>query len=155
MSFLYILDITPLSNVVVQSLSHVLLSATPWTAALQASLSFTISWSLLKLMSIGSVMPSNHLILCCPLVLLLSVFPSIGVFSNELALCIRWTEYWSFSFSISPFSEYSGLIFFRIDWFDLLPRDSQKSSPGLQFKSISSSVLSLLYGPILKSVNEC
>ena len=90
---------------------------TPWTAARQASLSITNSWSLLKLMSIDSVMPSNHLILCHPLILLPSIFPSIRVFSNELALCIRWPEYWSFS--ISPSNEYSGLIFFRIDWFDL------------------------------------
>ena len=93
---------------------------TPWTAAGQASLSFTISWSLLKLMSIESMMPSNHFILCHPLLFLPSTFPSIRVFSSELALCIRWLKYWSFSFSISPSSEYSGLISFRIDWFDLL-----------------------------------
>ena len=92
-------------------------SATPRTAAHQASLSFTISQSLLKIMSIKSVMPSNHLILCCPL-LLLSIFPSIGVFSYELSLCIRWLKYWSFS--ISPYSEYSGLISFRIGWLYLL-----------------------------------
>ena len=85
----------------------------------QVSLSFTISWSLLKLLSIELVMPFNHLVLCHPL-LLLSIFPSIKVFSNESALCIRWPKYWSFSFSISPSSEYSGLISFRIDWFDLL-----------------------------------
>ena len=106
--------------VAVQSLSHVQLFATLWTAARQASLPFTISWSLLKLMSIESVMPSNHLVLCRPLLLLPSVFPSIRVFSNELALRVRWPKYWSFSFSISPSSEYSGLISFRIDWFDLL-----------------------------------
>ena len=94
--------------VVVQALSHVWLFATPWTAARQASLSFTISWSLLKLMSIESVMPSNHLVLCCPLLLLPSVFPSIQVFNNELSLPIRWPKYWSFSFSISPSNEYSG-----------------------------------------------
>ena len=104
--------------VVVQSLSHVWLFATPWTAACQASLSFTISWSLLRLMSIELVMPSSHLILCHPLLLLPSVFPSIMVFSNESVLCIRWPKYWSFSFSISPSNEYS--ISFRIDWFDLL-----------------------------------
>ena len=92
----------------------------PWTAAPQASLSFTISRSLLKLMSIESMMPSNHLILCRPLLLLPSIFPSIRVFSNESALCIRWPNYWSFSFSISPSNKYSGLISFRIDWFDLL-----------------------------------
>ena len=94
------------------------LTVTPWTAACQTSLSFTISWSLLKLMSIKSVMPSNHLILCCPLFLLLSIFPSIRVFSNESVLPIRWPNYWSFSFSISPSNEYSGLISFRIEWFD-------------------------------------
>ena len=93
---------------------------TPWTAAHQASLSITNSGSLLKLMSIESVMPSNHLILCYPLLLLLSVFPSIRIFSNESVLSIRWPKYWSFSFSISPSNEYSGLISFRIDWFDLL-----------------------------------
>ena len=92
----------------------------PWTAALQASLSFTISQSLLKLMSIELVMPSNYLILCRPLLLVASVFPSIRVFSSESALHIRWPKYWSFSFSISPSREYAGLIPFRIDWFDLL-----------------------------------
>ena len=92
----------------------------PWTAARQASLSFTIFQSLLKVMSIELVMPSNHLILCCPFLLLLSIFPSIKVFSNALALHIRWPKYWSFSFSISPSNEYSGLISFRIDWLDLL-----------------------------------
>ena len=106
--------------VVVQSLSHVPVFATPWTAASQASLSFTISQSLLKLMSIESVMPSNHLILCCPLLLPPSIFSSIRVFSNESTLCLRWPKYWSFSFSISPSSEYSGLISFRTDWFHLL-----------------------------------
>ena len=106
--------------VVVQLLNHVQFFATPWTVAHQASLSFTISWSFLKLTSIESVMLSNHLILCHPLLLLPSVFPSIRVFSNELALHIRWPKYWNFSFSISPFGEYSGLISFRIDCFDLL-----------------------------------
>ena len=104
-------------TVVVQSLSHVRLFLTPWTAARQASLSFTISQSLFKFISVELVMPSNHLILCCPL-LLPSVFPSIGVFSNELVLRIMWPKYWSCSFS--PFNEYSGLISFRINWFDLL-----------------------------------
>ena len=107
------------SIVVVQSSSLVRLFAIPWTAAHQASLSFTISWSLLKLMSIESVMPSNNLILCCPL-LLPSIFPSIRVFSNESALYIRWPKDWCFSFSISPTNEYSGLNSFGIDWFDLL-----------------------------------
>ena len=92
----------------------------PLTAACQASLSITSFWSLLKFMSIESVMPSNHLILCCPLLLLPSIFPSIRVFSNESVLCIRWPKYWSFSFSISPSNEYSGLISFRVDWLDLL-----------------------------------
>ena len=104
----------------VQSLSRVRLFATPWPAALYASLSITNSQSLLALMAIESMMPSNHLILCCPLLLLSSIFPCIRVFSNESVLRIRWPKYWSFSFSISPSSEYSGLISFRIDWFDLL-----------------------------------
>ena len=104
----------------VQSLSHVRLFATPWTAACQASLSITNSWSLPKLMSIESVMPSNHLILCCPLLLPPSVFPSIRVFSNKSVLCIRWPKYWSFSFNITPSSEHSGLISFRMDCLDLL-----------------------------------
>ena len=103
----------------VQSLSHVQLFTTPWTAACQASLSITNSWSLLKLMSIELVMPSNHLILCHPLLLPPSIFPSIMVFSNELVLCIRWSKYWSFNFSISSSNEYSGLISFRMDWLDL------------------------------------
>ena len=105
---------------VVQLLGCVWLFATPWTAAHQVSLSFTTSQSLLKLMSFGSVMPSNHLILCSPLLLLHSLFPSITVFSNESALCNRGPKYWSFSFSISPFNEFSKLISFRIDWFYLL-----------------------------------
>ena len=103
-----------------QSLSCVWLFATPWTVARQSSLSFTISQSLLKLISIESMMLPNHLILCHPLLLLPSVFPSIKVFSNESDLLIRWPKYWSFSFSISPSNEYSGLISFRIHWFDLL-----------------------------------
>ena len=105
---------------VVQSLSHVQLFGTPWTVARQASLSFTLSWSLLKLTSVKLVIPSNHLILCHPLLLLPSIFTSIRVFSNESVLCIRWPKYWSFSFSISPSNEYSGLIFFRMAWSDLL-----------------------------------
>ena len=101
-------------------LSRVRLFATPWTAARQASLSIANSRTLLKLMSIKSMMPSNHIILCRPLLLLPSIFPSIRVFSNESVLHIRWPKYWSFSFSISPFNEYSGLISFRMDWLDLL-----------------------------------
>ena len=104
----------------VHLLSCVQLFVASWTAAHQASLSFTISWSLLKLMTIKSVMPSSHLILCCSLLLLPSIFPSLRVFSNELTPHIRWPKYWSFSFSISPSKEYSGLISSKIDWFDLL-----------------------------------
>ena len=115
------IDIYPqIHYIVVQSLSCVLLFATPWTAARQASLSFPISWSLLKFMFIESVRPSNHLVLCRPLFLLPSIFPSIEVFSNESALRIRWPKYWSFGFRISPSTEYSGLISFGIDRFDLL-----------------------------------
>ena len=108
-----------LSLVIVHSPSRVQLFATPWTAAHQFSLSPTISWSLPKFMSIALVMPSNHLILCHPL-LLPSIFPSLRVFCSELALCIRWLKYWSFSFNINPSNEYSGLTSFKIDWFDLL-----------------------------------
>ena len=126
---------------------------TPWTAVRQASLSITISQSLLKLMSIESVMPSNHHILCHSLLLLPSVFSSIRVFSNELPLCIRWTKYWSFSFIISPFNEYSGLVSLGFTgWISLLSKVSQESSLAQQFKSISSSALSLLYGPTLTSI---
>ena len=128
------------NTVVVQLLSHVWLFATPWTIACQASLFFTISQSLCKLMSIESVMPSNHLILCCPLLLLPSIFPSIRVFSNESVLHIRWPKYWSFSFSISPSNEYSGLISFRIDWFDLLAVQGTLKSL-LQHHSSKASIL--------------
>ena len=138
----------------VQSLSSVRLFATPWTAARQASLSITNSWSLLKLMSIESVMPSNHIILCHPL-LLPSIFPSIRVFSNESVLHIRWPKYWSFSFSISPSNEYSGLISFSMHWFDLLAiQGTLKSSPTPQFKSINSSALSFLHSPTLTSIHD-
>ena len=126
---------------VVQVLSCVRLLLTPQTAARQASLSITISQSLPKLMSIWVVMPSNHFILCSPLLFLPSLFPSIRVFSNESALHMRWPKYWSFSFSISPSNEYSGLISVSVVWFDLLAdRDSQESSPTLQLKSINSSI---------------
>ena len=137
----YILRVIKLWFISVQLLSHIWLFATPWTAAQQASLSITKSWSSLKLMSIESVMPSNHLILCCPLLLPPSIFPSITVFSNESILSIRWPKYWSFSFSISPFNEYLGLISFRIGLVGspCSPRDSQESSPTPQFKSINSS----------------
>ena len=110
----------PEAFIVFQSLSRVRFFATPWTAAHQASLSFIISQSLLKLMSVELVMPSNHLIFCCPHLLLPSKFPTSRVFSNESVLCIRWPKYWNFSFSISFSNEYSGLISFRMDWLDLL-----------------------------------
>ena len=122
-----------------QSLSHVWLFATPWIAACQASLSITNSWSLHKLMSIESVMPSNHLILCHSL-LLPSIFPSIRVFSNESALCIRRPKYWSFGFSISPSNEDPGLIFFRMDWLDLLAVQGTLKSL-LQHHSSKASIL--------------
>ena len=117
-------------EVVVQLLSHVQLFVTLWPVAHQASLSFTVSWTLLKPTSMESMMPSDHLILCHPLLLLPSIFPSLRVFSSESALHIRWPTYWSFSFSISPSSEYSGLISFRIDWLHLLAvqGNSQESS---------------------------
>ena len=122
--------------------SHSVLSdsVTPWTPARQASLSITISWSLLKLMSIASVMPSNYLILCLPLLLLPSIFPSIRVFSSESVLRIRWPKYWSFSFSISPSSEYSGLISLRIDWFEL-PAVQETLKSLLQHHSSKASIL--------------
>ena len=126
-------------SIVVQSFSHVRLSAIPWTAACQASLSFTISRSLLKLMSIEVGGPSNHLVLCHPLLLLPSIFPSIRVFSNEMALHIRWPKYWSFSFSISPSNEYSGLISFRIDWLNLLAVQGNLKSL-LQYHSSKASI---------------
>ena len=124
----------------VQLLSRVRLFVTPWIAAHQASLSITNSWSSLKLISIGLVMPSSYLILCCPLLLLSPVPPSIRVFSNESILHMRWPKYWSFSFSIIPSKENTGLISFRMDWLDLpcSPRDFQESSPTPQFKSINS-----------------
>ena len=122
----------------VQSLSHVRLFVTPWTAACQASLSITNSQNILKLMSIESVMPSNHFILCCPLLLLPSIFPSIRVFSNESVLHIRWPKYWSFSFSINPSNKYLGLISFRIDSFDLLAvQETLKSLPQHHSSKIS------------------
>ena len=123
-----------------RSLSYVRLFATPWTAALQASLSITNSQSLLKLVSIESMMPSNYLILCCPLLLLPSVFPNIRVFSSESVLRIRLPKCWSFSFGISPSNEYSGLISFRIDWFDLLAVQTQ-----MVYKTDLCNALCMLY----------
>ena len=124
----------------VQSLSHVRLFLTPWTAVRQASLSITNTRSLPKLMSIESVMPSNHLILCCPLLLSPSIFPSIRIFSNESVLHIRWPKNWSFSFNISPTNEYSGLISFRMDWLDLLAVQGTLKSL-LQHHSSKASIL--------------
>ena len=132
--------------------SHLVMSdsVTPWTTALQIFLSITNSWILLKLMSIELVTPSKHLILCHPLLLLLSAFSSIKVFSSELVLHIRWPKYWSFSFNISPSNEYSEQVSFRIDWFDLLSvQGTQEFSPTPQFKSINSLALSFLHSPTL------
>ena len=138
----------------VQSLSRVRLFATPG-AARQASLSITNSRSLRKLMSIKSVMPSSHLILCRPLLLLLPIPPSIRVFSNESTLHMRWPKYWSFSFSISPSNEHPGLVSFRMDWLDLLAvQGTLESSPTPQFKSINSSALCFLYSPTLTSIHD-
>ena len=123
--------------VVIQLLSRVQLFATTWTTACQASLSFTISQSLLKLMSIETVRPSNHIIPYCPFFLLPSIFPSVRVYSNESALHIRWSEYWSLSFSIRIYNEYSELIFFRIDWFDLAVQGALRSL--LQHHSLKTS----------------
>ena len=140
----------------VQLLSCIWLCVTPWTTARQASQSTTNSQSPPKPMSIESVMPSNHHILCHPLFLLSSIFPRIRVFSNESALRIRGPKYWSFSFNISPSNEHPGLISFRMDRFrsPCSPRDPQESSPTPQFKSINSSALSFLYSPALTSIHE-
>ena len=126
--------------VAVQSLSCVQLFVTPWTAVHQAPLSFTISWSLLKFVAIESVMLSNHLILCCPYLLLPSIFPSIRVFSNESVLCMRWPKYWRFSFSISPSNVHPGQISFRMDWLDLLVVQRSLKSL-LQHHSSKASIL--------------
>ena len=123
--------------------------------ARQASLSLSISRSLPKFLSITLVMPFNHLILCHPYLLLTSIFPSIRVFSNVLSLCIRWSKYWNFSFSISPSNEYSWLISFKADWFDLpAVQGTLDSSPAPQFESINSLALTLLYGPVLTAVRD-
>ena len=154
MNIIHLQSISSTQFSLIQLLNHVRLFVTPWTAAHQASLSITNSWSLLKLMSTKSVMPSNHLILCRPL-LLPSIFPSIRVFSKESVLRIRWPTYWNFIFSISPSNVYSGLISFRIDYFDLLAiQGTLKSSPVPQFKNIHSSALGLLYGMTLTSVYD-
>ena len=140
----------------VQLLSRVRLFTTPWTAAGQASLSIANPQSLFKLISIESVMPSNHLIFCRPLLLPPSIFPSIRVFPNESVLCIRWPKYWNFSFNISSSNEHSVLISFRMDWLDLLEVQGtlSRSSPTPQFKSISSSELSFLYSPTLTYIRD-
>ena len=140
----------------VQSLSCVWLFVTPWTTAHQASLSITNSWRTTKSMSIESVMPSNHLILCHPLLPLPSIFPSIRVFSNEsVPMNIRWPKYWSFSFNISPSDEHPGLISFRMDWLDLLAvQGTQESSPTPLFKSINSSALSFLHNSTFTSIHD-
>ena len=140
--------------ILVQLLSCVQLFVTPWPAARQASLSISNYRSLSKLMSIESVMPSNHLILCRPLLLLPSIFPSISVFSNEAALHIRWPKYWSVSFNISPSNEHPGLISFRMDWWDLLAVQGTLKSPTPQFKSINTSALSFLFSPTLTSIHD-
>ena len=143
------------STSLVQSLSRVQLFVTQRTAACQAPLSITSSQSLLKLMSIESVMPSSHLILCCPLLLLPSIFRRIRVFPSESVLCIRWPKYCSFVFSISPSNKHPGLISFGMDWLDLpAVQGTQESSPTPQFKSIRSSALSFLYGPTLTSIHD-
>ena len=139
---------------VVQWLSCVWLFGTPWTAACQTSLSFTISQSLLKLMSIALVLPSNHPILCYPLLLPFSIFPSIRVFSNELALHIGWPKYWSFSFSISPSNEYSGLISVKIDGFDLLSVHGTLKSFLQHTTFWKHQFYSLIYGPTLTSIHD-
>ena len=136
-------------------LSHVQLFATPWTAACQASLSITNSQSFLKLMSIKSVMPSNHLILCRPLLLPPSIFPSIRVFSNESVLCNRLPKHWSFSFSISPSNEYSGLTSFRIDWFDpLTVKGLSRVFSNTTVQKHQFLVLSFLHSPTLTSIHD-
>ena len=135
----------------IQSLSHVQLFETPWTAVHQASLSITNSWSLLKLMSIESVMPSSHLILCHPLLLLPSIFPTIRIFSNKSVLRIRWPEDWSFTFSISPSNEYSRLISFRTDWLYLLAVQGTLKS---LLQQHSSKVLSFLNSPTHTSIHD-
>ena len=138
-----------------QLLSHVRLFVTPWTAACQASLSITNCWSLPKSMSIESVMASNHLILCYPLLLLPSIIPSIRVFSNESALRMRWPKYWSFSFNISPSNEYSGLISFGMDWLDLLAvQGTRKGLLQHHSPKAYSSGLSFPYSPTLTSIHD-
>ena len=149
---LYVISMSSVQFSSVAQLSCVQLFATPWTAARQASLSITSSQSLLKLRSIKSERTSNHLILCHPLLLLTSILSSNRVFSSESVHSIRWPKYWSFSCSISPSNEYSGLISFRIDWFDLLV--VQGTFKSLLQHHINSSVLNFLYSPTLIPIND-
>ena len=138
-----------------QLLSHIRLFATPWTAACQTFLSITACWGLFKLMSIELVMPSNHLILCHPLLHPPSIFPTIRVFANESVLGIRWPKYWTFIFSIGPFNKHSGLISFRMDWLDLFAvQGTLECSPKPEFKSINSLALIFLYSPTLTSIHD-
>ena len=140
----------------VQALSHVLLSVTPWTAAHQSSPSITNFWSLLRLITIELVMPSNHFILCRPLLFPPSIFPSIRIFSNESVLHIRLPKYWNFNFSISPSNKYSGLISFRMDWLDLLAvQGTLKSLLQHHSSKASSSALTFLYCPTLTFIHDC
>ena len=142
--------------IVVHSLSCVQFFVTPWTAACHASLSITSSHRLLKFLSIESVISSNYLNLCHPLLLPPSIPPSIRVFANESTLHMRWSKYWSLSLSISPSNEHPGLVSFRMDWLDLFAvQGTLKSSPTPQFKSINSSVLSFLYSPTLTFIHDC
>ena len=127
---------------------------TPWTASHQASLSYPTPWGFLKLMFIKLLMPSNHLIPCCPLLRLPSIFPSIRVFSSESALCIRWPRYWSFSFNISPSNEHPGLGSFRMDWLDLLAVQGTLKSLLQHHSSKASSALSFLHSPTLTSIHD-
>ena len=142
-------------TVVSRSVSYGQLFVTPWTAARQASLSFIVSQTSLNPMFIDSVMPSNHLVLCHPLLLLPLIFPSIRLFSNESALRIRWPRYWSFNFSVNPSNEYSGLISFRIDWFDLFAvKALSRVSSGTAAWKATWKVLSFLYGPALITIHD-
>ena len=151
---LYLYPLRKAFAIVVQALSHARLFATPWTAACKASLSFTIYQSSLKLMSIKLVMPSYHLILCHPLLILSLIFPSIRVFSNESVLHIRWQKYWSFSFSISPSNEHSGLVSFRIDWLDLLAVQGTLKSLLQQHSSKASILWHSIYSPTPTSIHD-
>ena len=155
MNWLILVEFFLIGIVVIQSLGHVRLFEIPWTAAHQVYLSFKHFLEFAQTHVHWVSDNINHLVPCCPLLILPSVFPSIRVFSKELTLHIRWPKYWSFSFSISPTNEYSELISFRIDWFISLQfKDSQKSSPAPQFENMNSLALSVLYGPTLTSIHD-